>query len=139
MYEIFESNLIGDTDMYIVNLEKKKIVFAGHSENELINLKDRLNNNVEVKEEIEQENKNSKLNFISDELAVDIDIELSRAKEKFNSFNSFHEGYAIIKEELEEYWEEVKAWPKAHNHKKMKKELIQTAAMCIRTIQDMSL
>jgi hypothetical protein len=34
--------------------------------------------------------------------------EVERAEAKFAPFNSGHEGYAVIKEELDELWEHVK-------------------------------
>ena len=34
--------------------------------------------------------------------------ELLSATEKFGPFNSTHEGYAVIKEELDELWDEIK-------------------------------
>ena len=34
--------------------------------------------------------------------------ELYRATEAYGPFNSPHEGYGIIKEELDEFWDEVK-------------------------------
>jgi hypothetical protein len=64
---------------------------------------------------------------------------LLNAMEKHTTFNSFHEGYAVILEELEEYWAEVKRWPKNHNPAAMRTELLHTAAMCLRTIIDRKL
>lgn len=60
--------------------------------------------------------------------------------------NSIHEAYAVILEEVDEFWEEVKVNPKKLtaesqvkrvNH--MRDELIQIAAMCVRTISDCGL
>ena len=39
---------------------------------------------------------------------VDIEVELHRASEKHSAFHSGHEGYAVILEELDELWDEVK-------------------------------
>lgn len=57
--------------------------------------------------------------------------ELVRAKKKFpKDFNSVHEGWAVIKEEEDELWEEVRA--KNFDPKKGRTEAMQTAAMCVR-------
>lgn len=53
--------------------------------------------------------------------------EYRRAREKFGPFNSPHEGYAVILEELEEMWIEVKA----NNRPKARKEAVQLAAMAL--------
>lgn len=41
-------------------------------------------------------------------LAIDVEAELRRAVGRFRSFNSPHEGWAVIREELDELWEHVK-------------------------------
>lgn len=56
--------------------------------------------------------------------------------------NTPHGGYAVILEELEEFWEEVKMFnlPKGRDTRsKMREELIHVAAMCLRTIRDCEL
>lgn len=53
-----------------------------------------------------------------------------------------HGGYSVCLEELEEFWDEVKAFnlPKGRDTRpKMRKELIQLAAMALRTIRDSAL
>lgn len=67
----------------------------------------------------------------------EIQKELDDANTKFQPFKSTHEAYAVIKEEFEEYWEEVKK--KNPDLKNMKKELIQVCAMCVKTIQNFNL
>ena len=54
----------------------------------------------------------------------------------FPCFNSYHEGYAVIKEELDELWEEVKKYPKQDNDN-LKKEATQIGAMALRFIYDL--
>ena len=65
-------------------------------------------------------------------------IELEKAQAKFPRFNSGHEGWAVIAEELDELWREVRsnqATPDRNN--RMRKEAIQVAAMAIRFLADM--
>jgi hypothetical protein len=45
-----------------------------------------------------------------------------------------HEGYAVILEELDELWAEVKA--QVHNPDRMRKEALQVAAMAVRFVED---
>jgi hypothetical protein len=60
--------------------------------------------------------------------------------------HSVHEAYAVIKEELDEFWEQVKVNPRKLDAQertarleKMRNELLQTAAMCLRTMVDLRL
>lgn len=62
--------------------------------------------------------------------------ELKVAIAKHAPQHSFHESYAVILEELDEYWDQVKLWPKWHDPREMRKELLHTAAMAIRAILD---
>jgi hypothetical protein len=71
-------------------------------------------------------------------IIADILKEHERAVNLHPPFNSRHEGYAILLEELDELWDIIKI-----NHAKkpecrddMKKEAIQVAAMAIRFIED---
>lgn len=63
--------------------------------------------------------------------------ECEDATEKFAPFHSAHEGYAVLKEEVDELWEVVKRNQSTINRKQqMRKEAIQVAAMAIRLIHD---
>lgn len=64
--------------------------------------------------------------------------ELDRAIQKFPSFRSFHEGYGIIKEELDELWEEIKSHDKKEdwNKESIYKEALHLSAMSIRFLID---
>lgn len=62
--------------------------------------------------------------------------ELEEATEKYGAFASGHEGYAIIKEELEELWEEVKNHQKDGITEPLTDEGIQVAAMALRFLMD---
>ena len=71
------------------------------------------------------------------EIITSVRLELDKATIKFPPFHSTHEGYAVILEELDEMWEEVKlSNPFSPTHK-LYKEAIQVAAMAIRFIHDM--
>jgi hypothetical protein len=77
----------------------------------------------------------SKSKAIIDEVAT----ELARANVKFPSFNSAHEGFAVLKEEVDELWEEVRGktdCDQTERKHRMRKEAIQVAAMAIRLIKD---
>lgn len=67
-------------------------------------------------------------------LLDELGLEVSRAQMLHPGFPTHHHAYAVLKEELEEYWEEVKSWPKRHDPENMRKELIHVAAMALRTI-----
>lgn len=55
-------------------------------------------------------------------------LELIEARRKFSTFHSAHEGFAILKEEVDELWTEVKHGTK----ERQKEEAIQVAAMALR-------
>ena len=59
--------------------------------------------------------------------------EVKRAKTLFPSdFVNQHEGYAVLLEEVDELWEEVKKNQKNYDLLAQRKEAIQVAAMAIR-------
>lgn len=59
--------------------------------------------------------------------------EIKRAFQKFpRKHASAHEGFAVLKEELDELWDEVKINPKNRIKANMRKEAKQVAAMAIR-------
>ncbi len=62
-------------------------------------------------------------------------IELYRATEKFGPMKSPHEGYAILKEEVDELWDEIKSDNSLFSQRG---EAIQIAAMAIRYILDVT-
>ena len=66
-----------------------------------------------------------------------IQEECNRACERYPQFNSAHEGYAVILEEMDELWDEVKKSPKKRDPKAMRLEAIQVAAMAIRFLIDL--
>lgn len=62
--------------------------------------------------------------------------ELVSAMEEFPAFNSAHEGYSVILEEMDELWEHVKTNAKRRDREAMQKEAIQVAAMAMRFAVD---
>lgn len=63
----------------------------------------------------------------------DVLNELISARDHFPPMRSAHEGYAIILEEMEELWTEVKNDKRSVGHRKalMRKEATQVAAMAL--------
>lgn len=61
-------------------------------------------------------------------------VELMRAMAKFAPFSSTHEGWAVIREEVDELWDEVKA----NSSARACEEAIQVAAMGVRFLVDLA-
>ena len=59
--------------------------------------------------------------------------EYYRAEEKFQDFHSYHEGYAVLLEELQELWDEIKG---DQDTKKMQTEAVQVGAMALRFLMN---
>ena len=74
------------------------------------------------------------------DVALEVAVEASRAGTLFPPMNSPHEASAVIREEFDEYWDEVKkhntSKPDRDTRPRQREELIQLAAMCIRAITD---
>ena len=68
------------------------------------------------------------------EAITDVTAEYIRASKIFPPFNSAHEGFAIIAEEYDELWEEIKK--KNRDPIRMREEATQLAAMAIRFLVD---
>jgi hypothetical protein len=64
----------------------------------------------------------------------DVRREVERATGLHGSFNSAHEGYAVLLEEVDELWDEVKC----NNRILARAEAIQVAAMAVRFVMDLS-
>lgn len=62
--------------------------------------------------------------------------ELNRATSIHGPFNSAHEGWAVLREEFDELWDEIKMRENVRSKKKMRTEAIQLAAMAIRFVYD---
>lgn len=62
-------------------------------------------------------------------------FEALRARGTWPPYNSYHEGYAVLKEEIEELWDAVKRKPRDHNH--IREEAIQVGAVILLFITDL--
>lgn len=76
--------------------------------------------------------KNVCCGFGYSELLDAMDQELRKAVTNWPAFNSAHEGYAVLAEELDELWDHVKTNQKRRDIAAMKKEALQVAAMAMR-------
>lgn len=70
-----------------------------------------------------------------DAVLARVRAEVLRAEQKFPPFASAHEGYAVLKEEVDELWDEVKANKGYTSHAMV--EAIQVAAMGLRYVLDL--
>ena len=87
-----------------------------------------------------------RMTFDPERTCREIENEVKRATQIHRGMNSLHEAYAVILEELDEFWEQVKVNPRklspdeqALRLARIRNELIQTAAMCVRAIGDLKL
>lgn len=74
---------------------------------------------------------------IGAENARAIDDELIRAKKWQLTFNSLHEAYAVVFEEVDELWQHCLRKRPERDPEKIRKELIQIAAMAIKALHSM--
>jgi hypothetical protein len=65
-----------------------------------------------------------------------VEKECVRAGARYPKFNSAHEGYAVLLEEVDELWLEVKKSLKNRDAEAMRAETIQVAAMALRFLWD---
>ena len=71
-----------------------------------------------------------------DQLLGDVKWALQQAIKKHALIHSIHEGYAVILEELDELWDEVKRQPVKDDA--MRKEAVHVAAMAVRFLLDLN-
>lgn len=67
---------------------------------------------------------------------IEIAEELRRAQKHHAPMASAHEAKAVIEEEFDELWDEIKLRQSKRSMKRMRKEAIQLAAMAARFILD---
>lgn len=68
---------------------------------------------------------------LSDDVAA-IVAEVQQARDNWPPFNSAHEGYAVLAEEVDELWDHIKTNQKRRDLPAMRKEAMQVAAMALR-------
>lgn len=62
--------------------------------------------------------------------------EVRQAQAIWPPLNSAHEGYAVLMEEVDELWTEIKVNQKRRDLVKMRAEAVQVAAMAVRFIRN---
>ena len=67
-------------------------------------------------------------------LLSEVRDEIIRATATFRPFASSHEGYAILREEVDELWDAIKA----NNLRDARAEAVKVAAMAIRFLMDVT-
>lgn len=66
-----------------------------------------------------------------------INNELCKTGIEKPKFHSTHEGYAVLKEEIDELWDEIKVSKSYNANMLMVKEAVQVAAMAIKFIENL--
>lgn len=73
-----------------------------------------------------------------DQLLMAVKAEVIRAQAKHpKPFNSLHEAHSVMREEFDEFWDEVKR--QETNNAAVKMELVQVAAMAVRALVELDL
>ena len=72
--------------------------------------------------------------LLNAQLLRDLRREMDGAQTLYGSYASMHEAYAVIKEELEEFWTWVKLKEDFRDSQAMRVELLQVAACALRAI-----
>lgn len=66
-----------------------------------------------------------------------VEQELVKIRQKTKPVNSWHEGYGVLLEEVDELWDEVKKKVSNRDKDNMIKELVQISAVCEKMYQDL--
>lgn len=74
------------------------------------------------------------------DLLAELEAEIARANQLHpKPYNSSHEAYAVLQEEVDEFWGEVCKKSSERSPGAMRAELIQVAAVAMRAIKDLGL
>jgi NTP pyrophosphatase (non-canonical NTP hydrolase) len=68
--------------------------------------------------------------------SIDACKELAKARRKSPTMRSAHERFAILKEEVDELWDEIKGADDSEQMARMRPEAVQVAAMVLQFIED---
>lgn len=68
---------------------------------------------------------------------TEIRKEFDRAKGLYSDLHSNHEAFAVLKEEVDELWDEIKKSKGTRLNSQMKHELIQVGAMVVRFLDNL--
>jgi hypothetical protein len=72
-------------------------------------------------------------------ILTDVATEIQRAMRLHGPLASAHEAYAVLVEEMDEFWDEVKKRSENRDKLAMRTELIQIEEMACRAIHDLGL
>lgn len=75
----------------------------------------------------------------TEQFVNDMILELEKAEALHGPYNSYHEAYAVILEELDEFWEIVRMKTQDRNDRDAYVELVQIAVTAWRTARDLGL
>lgn len=101
--------------------------------------------NIELKHQAKEVPMNTELSSWLSAEAADVELkkliseteaEVARARSSYPVFNTAHEGYAILLEEVDELWDHVKVKQGTRDVAAMKVEALQVAAMALRFALD---
>lgn len=81
---------------------------------------------------------NAKLDTRFEDAFQEVRHELEEATRQYSSFRTAHEGYAILLEEVDELWDEIKKKPTERDSRKLRAEAKQVAAMALRFMIDLT-
>ena len=72
------------------------------------------------------------------EAMASIEAEFNLTVLSYDPFSSLHEGYALLLEEVDELWDEIKIKPEFRDLQKVRHEAKQVAAMALRIMVDLT-
>lgn len=127
--EKLEGQDVSDTNSDLTDVQEEVIAEAeqDYREGKISN-----EERIEIEENVELDSK------IDAALSL-VKIELVKAMKKFPSMGSAHGAYAVLLEEVDELWDEVKKSQKNQNLDTLQSEAVQTAAMATRFLIDVCL
>lgn len=94
------------------------------------------NESTALRDLINEQSKRIQSLQISNPVLGAIQIEVTNATAQWPPFNSAHEAFAVLMEEIDELWDHVKTHQTQRDLEAMKKEATQVAAMAVRFISE---